>query len=144
MNYANASLALLDAGTPNERYTFTTTVQKSVFPSFNVECFYNDTLFMADLYTSKAKSYPPSAASSSSSSPSSTASATTSASATPSATPFANWRFAVDATLHIGGGVDVPVCYAMNNGQPGARVTSGYSVMPSEDFCSCAYKNYDP
>ena len=50
----------------------------------------------------------------------------------------------MDATLHIGGGVDVPACYAMNNGQPGGRVTSGYSVMPPEDFCSCAYKNYDP
>ena len=100
---------------------------------------------MADLYTSKAKSYPPSASSSPSpSSLSSTASATTGASATPLATPFADWKFAVDATLHIGGGVDVPACYAMNDGQPGARVTSGYSVMPPEDFCSCVYKNYDP
>lgn len=50
----------------------------------------------------------------------------------------------MDATQHIGGGVDVPACYTLNNGQPQDRVTSGYAVMPPEDFCSCAYKNYDP
>lgn len=104
-------------------------VQKAVFPAFNVKCFYNDTVFIADLYTSKANSYPMSNNDSSTGS---------------DGGAFADWRFAMDATQHIGGGVDVPACYNLVSGQPADRITSGYSVMPPENFCSCAYKNYDP
>lgn len=86
---------------------------------------------MADLYTSKANSYPP--MSNSNNDNSSTGGGA-----------FADWRFAMDATQHIGGGVDVPACYSLVNGQPADRITSGYTVMPSQNFCSCAYKNYDP
>ena len=50
----------------------------------------------------------------------------------------------MDATQSIGGGVDVPACYTLNDREPGDRVTSGYNVMPAADFCTCAYKNYDP
>lgn len=57
---------------------------------------------------------------------------------------FADWNFAVDATQSIGGGEDVPACYNTDNGILGSRVTSGYTVEPAADFCSCAYKNYDP
>ena len=57
---------------------------------------------------------------------------------------FADWNFAVDATQSIGGGEDVPACFNMDNGIVGSRVTSGYTVEPAADFCSCAYKNYDP
>lgn len=140
IDFSNATLTLVDSGTDNERYTFSTTVQKAVYPAFNVKCDYNDTLFTADLYTNKPKSYPSN--STSASATSSAASATSSAAATSGA--FANWNYAVDATQAIGGGVDVPACYSLNNGQPGDRVTSGYDVMPAADFCSCAYKNYDP
>ncbi|KAF6226514.1 hypothetical protein HO133_009380 [Letharia lupina] len=128
IDFSNATLTLVDAGTDNERYTFTTTVEKSVFPSFNVKCDYNDTLFTADLYTSKPKSYP------------SNSTGATSSAAGAAGGAFANWNYAVDATQSIGGGVDVPACYESN----GDRVTSGYDVMPAADFCSCAYKNYDP
>ena len=134
IDFSNAALTLVDAGTDNERYTFTTTVQKAVFPTFNVRCDYNDTQFTADLYTSKPKSYPSN----------STSNATSSAAGTPAGGAFADWNYAVDATQDIGGGVDVPACYDLVNGLPGDRVTSGYSVMPAADFCSCAYKNYDP
>ena len=74
---------------------------------------------------------------------SSSAAATTGVGA-PAGGAFANWNYAVDATQSIGGGVDVPACYNLVNGQPGSRVTTGYNVMPAADFCSCAYKNYDP
>ena len=70
--------------------------------------------------------------------------ATDGAAGAPAGGAFANWNFAVDATQDIGGGVDVPACYNLVNGQPRSRVTEGYDVMPAADFCSCAYKNYDP
>lgn len=137
INFSNATLTLVDAGTDNERYTFTTTVIKAVFPSFSVRCDYNNTQFTADLYTGKPKSYPSNTTSAASSS-------ATGAAGAPAGGAFAEWDYAVDATQDIGGGVDVPACYNLVNGQPADRVTSGYTVMPAADFCSCAYKNYDP
>ncbi|CAF9943837.1 MAG: hypothetical protein ALECFALPRED_001470 [Alectoria fallacina] len=144
IDFSNATLTLADAGTDNERYTFSTTVQKDVFPSFGVKCDYNDTLFSADLYTSKPKSYPSNSTSASATSSAAAAAASGGAAGAPAGGAFANWNFAVDATQSIGGGVDVPACYTLNNGEPGDRVTSGYNVMPAADFCTCAYKNYDP
>lgn len=144
IDFSNATLILVDAGTVNERYTFSTTVPKDVFPSFNVKCDYNYTTFTADLYTSKPKSYPGNSTSASATSSAAGAAATDRAAGAPAGGAFANWKYAVDATQSVGGGVDVPACYNMNNGQPGGRVTSGYTVMPATDFCTCEYKNYDP
>lgn len=145
IDFDNATLSLVDGGSDNERYTFTTMVQKAVFPTFNVKCYYNTTQFTGNLYTKRAKSYPPS---------SSAAATSSAAAAAASSGPvgmaagggFANWNFAVDATQSVGGGQDVPACYNYNanNGQVGSIITTGYSVMPAADFCSCAYKNYDP
>lgn len=142
IDFSNASLNLVDANTPTERYTFTTTIQKVVFPSFSVKCFYNTTQFSADIYTKRAKSYPSNSSSATTSSPA--AAATSGAEGAPAGGNFAEWNFAVDATQSIGGGEDVPACYNTNNGVLGSRVTDGYKVMPAVDFCSCAYKNYDP
>ena len=111
---------------------------------------------MADLYTSKTKSYPSNNANAAASSATSSSSAAAAAAATSGAAAtnaplsasgggaFTNWQFAMDAKQYVSGGLDVPACYQLNNGQPGDRVTSGYTVMPAADFCSCAYKNYDP
>ena len=144
IDFSNATLTLMDRDTSNERYTFTTTVQKVVFPSFSVKCFYNTTQFTADLYTRKAKSYPSNSTSASATTSTSGAAETNGAPGAPADGSFANWGFAVDATQSIGGGVDVPECYNLYNGQTGSRVTSGYSAEPAGDFCSCAYKNYNP
>jgi len=144
IDFSNATLSLLDQGSTNERYTFTTTVQKVVFPLFNVRCFYNTTQFTADLYTKKAKSYPSNSTSASAKSLPAGAAEPSGAAGAPAGGAFVDWNFAVDATQSIGGGEDVPECYNMNNGQTGSRVTSGYTVEPAGDFCSCAYKNYDP
>ncbi|KAM0806381.1 hypothetical protein BDR22DRAFT_27731 [Usnea florida] len=145
INFSNVSLTLRDNGTSNERYTFSTTVIKQTFPKLNVRCDYNDTLFTADLYTSKPKSYPNNSTSSASTTSSAVTAAATDASAgAPAGGNFASWDFAVDATQSIGGGVDVPSCFQYKNGQLGDPDTAGYTVQPSTDFCSCAYKNYDP
>ena len=98
---------------------------------------------MADLYTNKPKSYPGNTTASASATSSAAAAAATGA--PPAAGgAFADWNFAMDARQYISGGVDVPACYQYNNGQLGNRVTSGYTMMAAADFCSCAYKNYDP
>lgn len=143
--FSNATLSLLDAGSAEERYTFITTFQRSVFPTGGVQCFYNNTQFTASMYTKKPKSYPSNSTSGSTTSSAAPAAATGDGPAgAPAGGSFVNWNFAVDALQSIGGGVDVPACYNTNNGQTGSRITSGYTAQPAENFCSCAYKNYDP
>ena len=137
IDFTNASLSLLDAGLDTERYSFKTIVPKIVYPtdSLSIKCFYNETQFSGNLYTKKPKTVPSGAA----------ASATSSASAAASTgDDFGEWKFAVDATQSIGGGVDVPDCYQYNNGQTGAKLTKGYEEKDEGQFCSCAYKNDNP
>ena len=143
IDFSDATLSLIDQGSDQERYTFTTIVQKAVFPTFNVKCFYNETRFSANMYTKKPKSYPTNSTAATTSS-AATPAAPTDGAGVPSGGAFANWNYAVDATQSIGGGVDVPACYSMNNGVMGNRITDGYTVEPAGNFCSCAYKNYDP
>ena len=134
----------MDEGTSNERYTFKVpSVPKIVYPSPNVKCYYNSTIFSGDLYTKKTKSYPSGAAASgTSAAPAAATSSSSSTSDSDSSQPYADWVFAVDAAQSINGGVDVPDCFTMNNGVDGARVTKGYTVEPISNFCSCAYANY--
>ena len=138
IDFTNTSLILMDAGQDTERYSFTTTVPKIVYPttSLSIKCFYNQTQFSGNLYTKKPKTAPSGAAAASSTSTASAAASTGDA--------FAEWNFAVEATQSIGGGVDVPDCYQYNNGQTGARVTQGYEERDAGQFCSCAYKNDNP
>lgn len=126
----------------NERYTFKAyNVQKIVFPTANIKCYYNDTTFSGDLYTKKAKSYTSgAAASAASAAPAAATSSTTDQPGMSQAYP--EWGFAVDAAQSIDGGVDVPECFNWSNGLDGDRVTQGYSAEPIGDFCSCAYANY--
>lgn len=122
-------MTLRDEGLPTERYTFQTTVPKQSFPtaSLNIKCFYNETQFSANLYTKKAQADGASSSTSEDSGPDS----------------FAQWEYAVEATQSIGGGIDVPDCYRMNNGQVGEKLTEAYEEEPAGQFCSCAYKNYE-
>ena len=136
----------MDAGTDNERYTFkANSVPKSVFPTPNIKCYYNETTFSGDIYTKKPKTYPSggvAASSSISTAPAATATSSTAASSGGSSQSYADWGFAVDAAQSIGGGVDVPECYNWANGVDGDRVTNGYTSEPVGSFCSCAYANY--
>ena len=138
INFSKTSLTLMDEGLDNERYSFKTTVPKIVYPtaSVSIKCYYNETQLLGNLYTKKPKtvSDPATGAGSASSSvPTSSASA-----------PYGEWKFAVDATQSIGGGVDVPDCYQYENGQDGSRITQGYEQEPQGSFCSCAYTNANP
>ncbi|MCJ1409114.1 hypothetical protein MMC19_003192 [Ptychographa xylographoides] len=144
INFVNASLTLVDQGTVNERYMFSIPINKVVRPSTPIttdnsmaSCQYNNTQFQASLYTHMASMYPPNA----------TASASASSSgpdASASSNGFTSWPYAVEVIQSIGGGVDVPSCYEVNNGNLGAPVTRGITPQPPSDFCSCTYKNYDP
>ncbi|KAG8533851.1 uncharacterized protein KY384_001592 [Bacidia gigantensis] len=123
IDFKDVPLSILDTGLATERYTFRTTVPKTVFPSasFSTQCFYNSTLFSGNLYTKKPPDTPPAAGGSTD-------------------MAFPDWKFAVDAAQSVGGGEGVPDCY--NGGQ---RVTQGdlAEQKGAGDFCSCGYKNYD-
>lgn len=144
INFDDAALTLQSKGTDNERYTFKTTVQKVVFPAINVKCFYNDTQFAVNIYTKKPKSYPPNSGGGDTTVSAIAGQPSGGAAGAPAGGAFGDWQYAVDATQSISGGVDVPACYNVNNGQTGNRITEGYTIQPAQDFCSCAYKNYDP
>lgn len=139
ISFANASLRLVDAGQDMERYTYNTSFDKMVITSLGVHCYFNNTLFEASLYTKRPKSYPLKASESSSPAATEPASA---ASASP--VPYADWPYAVDIKLSLGGGPTVPECYEMNNGVKGARVIDGRIPKTSQDICSCIYRNHDP
>ncbi|SLM37960.1 hypothetical protein LPUS_07971 [Lasallia pustulata] len=142
INFVNASLRLLDANAATERYHFRVPINKTVVPSAAItsdnqmaNCFFNGTIFEANLYTKLPKTYPPASSSG------------TSAAASPSSTPggaFGSWPYAVEVTQTIGGGNGVPDCFEVVNGNPGAQITAGLAAQAAGEMCSCAYKNYDP
>ena len=144
INFTNASLALVDAGSSTERYTFSIPINKSVVPSPAITsematCYFNNTNFEASLYTRLAKSYPENSSSvSTSSSPSSNATV-----GDGSAGGFEAWPYAVEVTQSIGGGTGVPDCYITVNGNIGERISS-LNPEASADLCSCEYKNWSP
>lgn len=149
LNFSNVSMQLLDRGLDTERYTFSLPMNKTVIPSVAITndnsmatCFYNTTIFKADLYTRLAKSYPPSPAGTNSNS---TAATSTGRGDGNSATAgFDPWPYAVRIEETIAGGADVPACYKTVNGNIGDRTTNGLGAKPPDDVCSCLYKNWDP
>ncbi|MCJ1245969.1 hypothetical protein MMC30_003173 [Trapelia coarctata] len=135
INFVNASLNLVDANTPTERYTFTIPINKVVVPSTSITadntmaaCQFNNAQFQANLYTRMANTYP-------------------SNSSSPSSDPISGvepWPYAVEVIQSIGGGANVPACYKVHDGNFGARVTGGLVPQPSGQNCNCTYKNFDP
>lgn len=142
INFVNASLRLLDANAATERYHFQIPINKLVVPSAAITsdnqmatCFFNGTIFEANLYTKIANTYPPASSSN------------TSAAASPSSSAgggFGSWPHAVEVTQTIGGGIGVPDCFEVMDGNLGARISQGLTAQVAGDMCSCAYKNYDP
>ena len=154
IDFRDKSLQLLDAGLETERYRFETTLQKIVYPSasFNVKCFYNTTLFAANLYTKKKAD---AVAPATSSSPPLLRRKESGWNIRPISDDtfliprqqqqFREYPYAVDATQSIGGGQGVPDCYEYDQKNPGGvgkRVTKGYESKNSGDFCSCGYENW--
>lgn len=97
ISFANATLALFDAGLESERYTFRTMVEKMVVPSLGINCHYNETMLEASLFTKRPRTYPEQ---SSASGPTSTG--------TTSTAKFEEWNYAVEITQSIGGDLLCP------------------------------------
>lgn len=137
IQFANAALSLLDQGSDLERYTFTANFEKRVPIIGDKSCFYPNASLKGVIYTKRAKS--------TTTAESSTASST---SLSPTATAdipsdkFAQWRYAVEATVSAFGGSSVPACYHMLGTSKGAQYSEGPSKTAG-DICSCEYKNYN-
>ena len=138
VEFANASLALVDPDASSQRYWFTAHFNKVVVPSPGIYCYFNNTIVEGNLYTKRANVGPGSA------SDSSTASATQPTATQDAASNiFEEWKYAVQTTHSIGGGSTVPECFRMNNGVRGERVSDGIKPQAPEDMCRCVYQNYD-
>ncbi|KAL8702590.1 MAG: hypothetical protein Q9201_004249 [Fulgogasparrea decipioides] len=135
-------LTLLDEGTEDERYHFSTVVDKITPPSLGVQCYFNGTILEGSLYTKKVRNYPPS----SSTATSAAAPAATSAASAPdsaSRDDFQPWPYAVDIRQSIGGGQIVPQCFKMrSDSENGDRIVDGITPQPANSMCSCDYKNF--
>lgn len=137
IQFANASLSLLDNGSDSERYTFTANFEKRVPLPGDKSCFYPNASFKGTFYTRRAKS--PTAAEPS------TASTTLSPTATADipSDKFAQWRYAIEATVSASGGSDVPACYHMMGSSKGAQYSEDSASKTVGDVCSCEYRNYN-
>lgn len=136
IEFANATLSLLDKGSDSERYTFTANFEKRVPIIGGKSCFYPNASLKGTIYTKRAKS--------TTTAESSTASTTLSPTATADipSDKFAQWKYAVEATVSASGGSDVPACYHMMGTSKGAQYSEGASKTAG-DVCSCEYKNYN-
>ena len=142
VDFANATLSLNDAGTSQERYTFSIPLQKIVVPTTAIttdnaaaSCYYNNTQFQASLYTRMPSSY------NATQNPPTTGVTPSSTSTTDG---FQAWPFAAEVAQTSEGGADVPACYEGVNGNNGNRITNGLEPQSSTDMCTCEYKNFDP
>ncbi|MCJ1479526.1 hypothetical protein MMC13_008212 [Lambiella insularis] len=144
INFADIPLTMADEGAANERYTFTTSINKVVVPSSAItsdnsmaNCEYNNTVFAAALFTRMPNSYP--------SNLSATFSATSVATnGNSSSDGFEPWPYAVSVSQIIAGGTGVPACYEVQNGVLDALLPNATQPRSSGEVCSCIYKNYDP
>ena len=125
-----------------ERYTFETRVNKIIIPTdaLNVNCYYNDTMFTANLYTHLKQVV---AGQSLSTVPAPTGTAAAQPTGGAYSAGFQNWPYAVEVTQSFSGGADVPECYEMVNGQKGDRVNRGVGEKSPVDQCTCYYKSFD-
>ncbi|KAL9023931.1 MAG: hypothetical protein Q9196_006875 [Gyalolechia fulgens] len=127
--FDSTMLVMLDPGTDDERYQFTTSVDKVTIPSIGVNCFFNGTVLEGNLYTKKAQNYPRSGT---------TTSSAPTASTSTSSDDFRPWPYAVDVRQTVGGGQSVPECFKKGDG-----IVDGTTPRPASSMCSCEYKNFD-
>lgn len=131
--FANVPMSLNDEGKTTEHYFFQFLLDKQVRPSSALTsnneatiCFYNGTTFQAFLYTKEAQNYPSQGMSDAQAS-------------------YPMWPFAVRIEEVIGGGDDVPNCYAVTDNRIGAPVDSStFTPQPVSNTCDCLYLNYIP
>lgn len=135
ITFANVSLSLQDAGTANERYTFSIPLDKYVQPPMPLTssdgldaCWFNGTTLAAALYTKK----PPAS------------NLVNSTGMDAQATGWASWPGALEVNNTIAGGNGVPQCFELKaNGDQGAPVMSGLDPQPASQSCGCFWRNFD-
>lgn len=110
------------------RYSFSLTMQKSVFPTTPItsentatQCFFNSTTFAGSLYLSKTRTYP----------------------SEDTGSNFKEWPYAVEVSQSSLGGEDVPACYEYGNGSVGDRIpATDFAAMSVNSQCACEYRNF--
>jgi hypothetical protein len=113
-------------------YSFTFTMPRRVIPSPAItadgaaaECFYNDTVFSANLYLTAPRVFP---------------AGDTSASGALGG--YEQWPYAIDITQTAAGGDNVPICYRTIDGRRDERIEDGLIPQPVGAECLCEYRNY--
>lgn len=114
------------------RYTFEFTMPRRIVPSpaitsdgINAECFFNGTIYSANIYLAAERSI-------------------FLGGATDTFSPggYEPWPYATEFKQSATGGEDVPDCYRSNDGQLGDRITNGLAPQSSNAECICDYRNY--
>lgn len=138
-NFNNLSMVLIDANRTTERYAFSIPITKPVIPLVAItadgtqaNCVFSNTVLQAKLYTKMSKTFP-----------NSTTTATSASSVVTTVDVFKAWPYAVEISESIGGGPNVPSCYEMINGNQGSPITTGIYPQPSNESCSCTYRNFN-
>jgi hypothetical protein len=137
ITFSNASLTQHDAGTPQERYSFSLSLDKYVVPTGPIDgsstlaaCWFNTTTLAGNLWTRRPAD----------------GGAVANGTANSTAQMLADWpvwQFAFDVNQTIAGGQDVPECYQQAAaGGEGARITTGLTAQPDSDECGCYWRNY--
>lgn len=133
LDFPATPLILIDEGAITERYQFKVKMDKLVIPSETITddgatatCTFEDASLLANLYTKKARTYP-----------------IESQEAGDDAA-FPLWPFAVQIEHIASTDGGVPSCYRVENGVPGAKVTTGFEPVETGNLCSCLYKNIMP
>ena len=132
LTFKDVPLEMLDRGLSTERYRFQVPMDKIVVPTVSITtdnsratCWFNGTTFQAQLYTKRAKVYPP-----------------TDAPQQMATGGMKAWPFAIEVKQVIGGGQDIPECYKVRDGITGSRIMDNLAPMSASGTCSCQYKNY--
>jgi hypothetical protein len=134
ITFSNKPLTYIfdDLNTTSQRYTFDFTMSRLIIPSraittdnTNAECFFNQTVFTANIYLTALRTFP--------------AGDTTASAAFGG---YEQWPYAVEITMSAVGGDDVPNCYSTADGRKGEQITTGLIPQPDSANCICEYRNY--
>ncbi|KAL9575927.1 MAG: hypothetical protein Q9212_007554, partial [Teloschistes hypoglaucus] len=129
-------LTLQNAGTEDEHYAFTATLDKSTTPALGLECDFNNTILTGALYTRRPATLGQQQGSGGSNG--GNAGGTGNGS-----NDFSPYPYAVAISQTIAGGVNTPECWrVLQDGRRGDRVVAGLVPRPTSSACECGYRNF--
>jgi hypothetical protein len=124
--FANATLALMNAGQDDEHYFFQLMMSKPTKPTVPLTssnlastCYFNQTTFHAYLYTKMPKSYP-----------------NNGANTTDTQVAFTPWPYMAKVEQVAASGAGTPTCL-----DPSGNVMGDFSVSDPTQLCDCLYLN---